>query len=121
VELREGIVYRRILNRPTYFDTNRNQPALLVFWPRPTDDGLVSLLRADRASVEESLTDFGQLKDRTFGLCSLDVSEVLQMIGPAISFWNVPGEAHVQLMGCQNIGVAAFIASVARVVRAPGA
>ncbi len=70
--------------------------------------------------VEEARTDPNDPKDRTYGLCEIDISEVLAMIGPAVSFWNIPGQSHVQMFGCDRVGVAAFVATIARVVRAPG-
>ena len=42
------------------------------------------------------------------------------MIGPVVSFWNIPGESRVQMYGCENPEVAAFAASLARVLRPPG-
>jgi hypothetical protein len=37
-----------------------------------------------------------------------------------VSFWGIPGQAHVQMFGCDNINVAAFVASPAKVLRPPG-
>ena len=42
------------------------------------------------------------------------------MIGPVVSFWNVPGQSHVQMLGCDNLGAAAAVASLARTIRRPG-
>jgi len=70
-------------------------------------------------TVEEARSNPQQPKDQTFGLCQLDIDEVLQMV-PVTSFWNIPGQSHVQMFGCDNPGVAALVASLARVVRSPG-
>jgi len=42
------------------------------------------------------------------------------MIGPVVSFWNIPGQPHVRMLGCDNPGAAASVASLARTSRRPG-
>ena len=88
--------------------------------PRVRDAGAISLTRADMDTVEEARTNPRNPGDRTFGLGALDIKEVLRMIGPVVSFWNTSGEAHVRMVGCGNPEVAAFVASLARVLRPPG-
>ena len=88
--------------------------------PRVRDAGAISLARADMVTAEEARTNPGNPGDRSFGLCALDIAEVLSMIGPVVSFWNISGESHVQMLGCNNLEVAAFVASLARVLRPPG-
>jgi hypothetical protein len=98
-ELTVGTVYRRIPNQPTHFDFTRGQPTFLAFTPRLRDAGATSLARADLVTEEDARINPGKPGDRSFGLCALDIAEVLQMIGPVVSFWNVPGQPHAQMLG----------------------
>lgn len=88
--------------------------------PRPQDDGVISLTLANMVTVEEARTNPQNPMDRTFGLCEIDIAEVLETFGPAVDFWNIPGQSHVQMFGCNDRSVAAFVALLARVVRPPG-
>jgi hypothetical protein len=42
------------------------------------------------------------------------------MTGGVVSFWGIAGQVHVQMFGCDDIGVAAFVALLAKVLRPPG-
>jgi hypothetical protein len=88
--------------------------------PRPQDEGAVSLARAELVTGEEARTNPQKPHDRTFGLCALDIAEVREMTGGVISFWGISGQKHVQMFGCDNLGAAAFVASLAKVFRPPG-
>jgi hypothetical protein len=71
-------------------------------------------------SVEEARTNPQDPRDRTFGVCALDIANVREMTGGVVSFWGMPGQVHVQMFGCDNLSVSALVASLASVVRPPG-
>ena len=88
--------------------------------PRPRDHGAVSLALKSMVTEEEARTNPRDPGDRTFGLCELDVAEIREMTGGVVSFWQKPEESHVQMRGCTDEVIAAFVASLARVIRPPG-
>ena len=116
----EGTVYRRIPDWPSHFDHATRRATYLAFMPRRQDQGAVSLLLKGLVTEDEAGRNPRNPSDRTFGLCELDVAEVREITGGRVSFEAVPGQPHVWMYGCDDVALAALIATRARVIRPPG-
>jgi hypothetical protein len=88
--------------------------------PRPQDRGAVSVTLKSLTTEEAVRVNPGNPADTSFGLCEIDVAEVRELTAGAVSFRAKPGQAHVSMFGCEDELVATVVATLARVIRAPG-
>ena len=116
----EGTVYRRIPDWPSHFDQATRRATYLAFVPRRQDQGAVSLLLKGLVTEDEARRNPRNPSDRTVGLCELDVAEVREITAGRVSFEAVSGQPHVWMYGCDDVALAALVATRARVIRPPG-
>jgi hypothetical protein len=86
---------------------------------RRQDQGAVSLLLKGLVTEDVASRNPRNPSDRTVGLCELDVAEVWEITGGRVSFEAAPGQPHVWMYGCDDVALAALVATQASVIRPP--
>ncbi len=115
-EVTEGLIYRRIPNRGTYYDYDLEMVDVSAFILRPRDRGSLSAL----LNREEARASLKIPVHKGFGLCVLDVAKMkAETSGQArVEFAPTPGAfgaSHVSILGCQDEEVRVILALIAEI------
>lgn len=112
-EITDGVVYRRIPNRPTFYDHEQHRPTSQTF-RRDAQEPYVSMSLASLCTMDEVMAGD---EHRDFGLCSLPVSSLIAL-GLTVTYEPDYGYAHV---GVWNVtkSKCSMLAHLARVLIPP--